>query len=237
MSNRGAAGPDPCSGDRYSLELDIQEAVGGITGTGMEKFRNSMNSNTHYWYTDCNGERNIYSAGSTIPANRELSDTFFVYAAHWVNASKVKLYLNGVQGNTVNFRTDITENPFDRPMQINMVTETYDWVNPPTAEDLADDSRNTTYYDWIRSYRNVPVDYTQTPSELVINGGFETGDFTYWTGWGGNPLEVVSNNQYSGNYCVHIGGPGAPEYEVNLKPGTTYTLSCYGKVVAGSGLI
>ena len=30
------------------------------------------------------------------------------------------------------------------------------WQRPPTADELNDDSKNTTYYDWVRAYRLVP---------------------------------------------------------------------------------
>jgi hypothetical protein len=81
------------------------------------------------------------------------------------------------------------------------------------------------------------VDHQEEDQGLLQNGGFETGDFTYWTGWGGNPREVVSDQAYSGSYAAHIVGPGAPEYVVNLRAYVTYTLSCYGKVAEGSGPI
>lgn len=231
MSGSGAPGPDPCTGDRYSLELDIQECVGGFSG----KMTNSMNSNSHYKYTDCNGNVETFSSGNTIEGDRNLADTFFVYGAHWIDANKAELYFNGKYGGRINFKTNASDKPFDRPMHINMVTETYDWVRPlPTDEDLADSSINATYIDWVRSYLKVPVDFMPDADALVKNGGFETGDFSNWSGWGGNPLEVVSGNQYSGDYCVHIKGPGAPEYEVALKRNTAYVLSCYGKVVSGT---
>ena len=232
MSNRGAAGPDPCSGDRYSQELDIQEAVGGATSD----FNRAMHSNSHYNYTDCQGVKTNYSAGSKILLEEgQVSDTFHVYAAHWKNALRADFYLDGLYGNGVTFRTDVDDTPFERPMFINMVTETYDWVTPPTDEDLADDSRNTTYIDWIRAWKLVPIDEGIEENALVQNGGFETGDFSNWTVWGGNPKEVVSHPVHSGNYAAHIVGPGAPEYLVNLRSHSSYTLSCYGMVTEGSG--
>jgi len=116
-----------------------------------------------------------------------------------------------------------------------MVTETYDWVTPPLDADLADSTRNTTYIDYVRSWKMIPVDFEESEPGLIENPGFETGNFTYWTGWGGNPREVVSEHAYSGKYAAHIAGPGAPEYVINLRSHASYTLSCYGKIVDGSG--
>lgn len=238
MTSKSYPGPDPCSGDNYSQELDIQESVGGIA-PGHNALK-SMGSNSHFNYTTCDGVKTNYSAGAHIDLEEgvEVSDTFHVYAAHWKNANRADLYLNGKYGNALIFRTDILDEPFSKPMQINMVTETYDWVTPPTDEDLADDERNTTYIDWVRSWKLVEVDYEEEDdANLIKNGGFESGDFSSWGGWGGAPKEVVSNNVHSGNYAMHIGGPGAPEYEVNLRSFANYTLSCYGKVIEGSGPI
>ncbi|RME95998.1 MAG: hypothetical protein D6766_01800 [Verrucomicrobia bacterium] len=52
----------------------------------------------------------------------------------------------------------MTPHPFDRPMQINMVTETYDWMPAPSEEELANDAINATYYDWVRVWVLVPED-------------------------------------------------------------------------------
>lgn len=239
MTSGGYPGPDPCPGDKFSQELDIQEAVGGATTAGNASFRNHMHSNSHYNYTNCDGIKDGYSAGAKIKLESgEVSDTFHVYAAHWKSANSADLYLDGKYGATIIFRTDFDPKPFAKPMQINMVTETYDWVQPPGDEDLADDARNTTYIDWVRSWKLVDVDYRENLlPDLVTNGGFENGDFFGWTGWQGYPREVVSDNVYSGNYACHIKGPGAPEQVVNLRSYVTYTLSCYGKVAPGSGPI
>jgi hypothetical protein len=44
-------------------------------------------------------------------------------------------------------------------MFIHIVTETYDWEKQvPTAEDLKDKDKSTTYYDWVRAYKLVPIE-------------------------------------------------------------------------------
>lgn len=146
-----------CVSDSYSLELDIQEAVGG--GTTYPKFRNGMNSNTHYRYIKCGEQKEEFiSEGTGTTLHSEVSDEFHIYGAWWKNENEVSFYANNELFDNVMFRTDITDKPFDRPMKINMVTETYDWQPPPSHEDLLNDDINTAYYDWIRSYILVPID-------------------------------------------------------------------------------
>lgn len=45
--------------------------------------------------------------------------------------------------------------PFERPMYMHLITETYNWEDPPTEEELLNDSIHTTYYDYVRSYKLV----------------------------------------------------------------------------------
>ena len=238
MTSSTFPGPDPCTEDAYAQELDIHEGVGGADTPATMGARTHMGSNSHFNYTNCEGVKQGYSRGAQIELEKgEISDTFHVYAAHWKNANQADLYLDGKYGANIKFRTDFDDTPFENTMQINMVTETYDWVVPPTAEDLADDSRNTTYIDYVRSWKLVDVDYLEIDDgNLVKNGGFESGNLNYWVGWG-SQREVVSDEVYSGNYALHITGPGAPEYQTNLRALSSYTLSCYGKVASGSGAI
>ena len=145
-----------CKTDSYSQELDIQEAVGG--GTTEEKFRNGMNSNTHFRYIRCGKEKEEFiSIGTGATLHSEVSDDYHIYGAWWKNANEVLFYANDDLFDTVMVRTDISEKPFDRPMKINMVTETYNWQPPPPKEDLLNDAINTAYYDWVRSYILVPI--------------------------------------------------------------------------------
>ena len=53
---------------------------------------------------------------------------------------------------------------------------------------------------------------TCAPGETILNGGFETGDFTDWMIDGNSPTPVISSaNQHSGTYSAFAGGnpPGA----------------------------
>ena len=57
-------------------------------------------------------------------------------------------------------------------MGINMVVETYPtpWIELPNDEELADDSKNKTYYDWIRSYilKDLNEEYPEHTVEKVF---------------------------------------------------------------------
>lgn len=147
---------DDCSSDSYSQELDIQEAIGG--GTVHAKFRNGMNCNTHYRYVKCGERRETFiSKGTGHILHSEVSDDYHIYAAWWKNPNEVLFYANNELFDTVFVRTDVSASPFKRPMQINMVTETYDWQPAPAPEDLENSDINTAFYDWVRSYKLVPV--------------------------------------------------------------------------------
>jgi beta-porphyranase len=53
---------------------------------------------------------------------------------------------------TIRPDTTFSNTPFDYPMFMHLVTETYNWEIPPTPEELANETKNVTYYDWVRSY-------------------------------------------------------------------------------------
>ncbi len=158
-----------CSKDKFSQELDIVESIGGVITAG-DKFRKNMNFNTHYRYIDCNGgKEKFYSAGnnaiegsglkSSALLSSESWEEFHTYGAYWKNANEVAFYANNNFVGNVNISTDVVNKPFPRTMGINMVTETYDWALPyPTNEELNNDSINTSYYNWVRSYKLVDID-------------------------------------------------------------------------------
>ncbi|MBB6431570.1 family 16 glycosylhydrolase [Algisphaera agarilytica] len=132
-------------------EIDVIEAVGG--DPKFEIMRLGMKSNTHT-FTD-KGQQ--FSQGGSTKLNVPADEAFQRYGMWWKDANTIDMYYEGEYAFTIHPKTDVSDTPFDRPMFMCLVTETYDWQPPPTAEDLADDTRNTTYYDWVRAYRLVPI--------------------------------------------------------------------------------
>ena len=68
-------------------------------------------------------------------------------------------------------------------------------------------------------------------SNLVYNGGFESGDFTGWI-LSGNPIPGVvdTSSPHSGTYAANLfaaGSPGYMEQILSTNPGTTYQLSYF----------
>ncbi|MEM1357456.1 MAG: family 16 glycosylhydrolase [Bacteroidota bacterium] len=142
----------PTPGDCRQLvqELDIIEVV-GKRDRGPD-FRNVMHCNTHIFHKDCaTGEKlKTKSKGAQAPIVPAADEAYHIYACWWENATTLHFYLDGEEVATV---TPLE--PFDRDMYMHLVTETYYWENPPPEEDLLNDAINTTYYDWVRSYKLV----------------------------------------------------------------------------------
>ena len=137
------------NGGSTSQELDVQEAVGA--GKLHPERKYFMKSNAHYWYRE-GGEKTSNATPGDARITPASGEAFHVYGAWWVDANTIKFYHNDQYKFTIHPSTKFDDTPFDRPMQMNMVTETYDWETPPTPDELGDDSINTTYYDWVRSY-------------------------------------------------------------------------------------
>ena len=136
---------------REQQELDIIEIVGQQKRA--DDFRTKMHSNTHIFYTDCDGKKTVKSAGGKqTTIDPPADEAYHVYGCWWVDAKTIKIYLDGEYQFTMNPDTFLREQPFNRKMYMHLVTETYNWETPPTPEELADDTKNTTYYDWVRSY-------------------------------------------------------------------------------------
>lgn len=130
-------------------EIDVVEAIGG--NPDYADFRHRMKSNSHYFYRGQD-----LAAGGDAPLKCPADEDFHVFGVWWKDANTLEMYYEDEHVFTIQPSTKFSETPFDRPMFLCMVTEAYNWQPVPSAEDLADDTRNTTYYDWVRGYRLVP---------------------------------------------------------------------------------
>lgn len=157
-------------------ELDVQEAVGG--GKRMPQRRNFMKSNTHVWVNE-SGKRFSKAVPGEAKISPPADEAFHVYGVWWVDANTAHFYHNGEFAFTLRPDTTYHPTPFERPMQLNLVTETYDWETPPTPEELADDSRNTTCYDWVRGYRLVKDDAPPPATSLSAESATSTGQVVF----------------------------------------------------------
>ena len=150
-----------------SQELDIIETM-GVIGTvnpdnpWNKKWNMQTNSNAHYWYQEQGGKRTSYTSNRSDVESYETdpsAEDFHTYGCWWVDANTVKFYYDGKYMYTIKPTTEFTDTPFDRPMFIHIVTETYDWEpKVPTEDDLKDKEKSTTYYDWVRAYKLVPIE-------------------------------------------------------------------------------
>lgn len=141
--------------DTTQEELDIVEAIGGAKKFAAFKYK--MKSNAHIFRTGCNGERTVKSTPGETSLIGAVDSRYHVFGCWWKDANTLDFYYNGNYAFTIHPDTSLSKTPFNYPMYMHLVTETYNWEVPPTPEELADQTKNVTYYDWIRSYSLVPV--------------------------------------------------------------------------------
>ena len=74
-------------------------------------------------------------------------------------------------------------------------------------------------------------------ANLVVNPGFETGDFTGWTRGGNTTLSTVAGPySHSGNFGANFGQvtiPGTLSQTIATSPGASYTIDFWLKNLAG----
>ncbi|MEM1107703.1 MAG: family 16 glycosylhydrolase [Planctomycetota bacterium] len=147
-------------------ELDVMEAVGNAGR--WPSFATQMKSNTHIEYFTEGGDEPVNlkkGGGSNLPDGGKSYDRFRTYACWWVDANTMHFYVDGQLMHTVEPSTELDPSPMDLPMFINAVCEIYTWELPPVEANLRDDSRNTSYYDFIRSWKLEPVEAEADRSE------------------------------------------------------------------------
>ena len=165
-SGKGFEGPNGC--DKYGLEWDIQECIGRNGNFDGSYFANGMHSNSHYWYTDCEGKRHDHRASQVKFDDPEVaSKDFHVYGGWWRNENSASYYYDNGEPKHQKFYDVVTKMPFDQPMYMRLVCETYPfpWIELPNDKELADPNKNVVYYDWVRGYKLVDVDVDDPNTE------------------------------------------------------------------------
>ncbi|MEM6644120.1 MAG: HYR domain-containing protein [Bacteroidota bacterium] len=143
INNRGAG--TGC--DVRVTELDIQECVGEVTGTGSfaQGFDQSIHSNTHSRQTACT-ETPVGSQGDDAPTEEKVYEDYHVYGCWWKSPNEIEVYLDGTFVYSISPPAD-----FNLPMALRMVVETYNWNPPPQGGGMSgSEEQRTTYYDWVR---------------------------------------------------------------------------------------
>ena len=157
-TNKHYPGAKGC--DNYGLEWDIHESIGRNGDFQGNFFANGMHSNSHYWYNDCDKERHDYRAAAIVFNNPEVSSArFHVYGGWWRDEQTASYYYNNREPKHQKFYDKVSGKPFDKPMYMRLVSETYPfpWIELPNDAELADPTKNTVYYDWVRGYKLVDV--------------------------------------------------------------------------------
>ena len=125
MSNR----PQREGDASISHEIDIVETIGAPHSEPKwaRNWNKFMNSNTHF-FRRAAGEKEDLSAGGKVSLNPPANEGFHTCGAWWVDANTIRFYLDDEYQFTLHPKTNFSTTPFNRPMQINMVCETYDWM-------------------------------------------------------------------------------------------------------------
>lgn len=176
FSGKGGIGPNQC--DKYGLEWDIQECIGRVGNFDGSYFAKGMHSNAHFWYTDCDGKRHDHRAPQVRFEDDELaSENFHVYGGWWRDESTASYYYDNGEPKHQKFYDEVMEKPFNKPMYMRLVCETYPfpWIELPTDQELGENSLNTVYYDWVRGYKLVDA---AEPSNLKPKDQIEIYDET-----------------------------------------------------------
>ena len=182
-------------------EIDIVEIYGHT-----DWFRRRMPSNYHIFDTTTspptdlsgNSQQQLHQTATAS----DLTTGFNRYGIHWINATRVDFYLNGVRVRelTINAR-GADGQAMIKPMHIVLDTENHEWHTNagrhPTNAELNNTAINRNRYNWIRAYKTVNTSKIANLDKSEINSK----EFKFYP----NPTSsIVDIDAGDSNYNVEI---------------------------------
>lgn len=143
-------------------EIDILEIYAGDRPSEVKKAQ-SASHNYHVFMRDHTGIKENFSFVQyhKLKDNEPYRNDFHRFGMYWKNPTDIDFYIDGKLVNTLRKEnmTDPDSLYFDRPMHLIFDVEDHDWRSKKgivaTDEELADDSKNKMYVDWIRVYKPI----------------------------------------------------------------------------------
>ena len=102
-----------------------------------------------------NAKREKAKVTNRLQLRSSVSDDFHTYGCWWVDANTIKFYVDDEYAYTIHPSKKFGDKPFRHPLTMTLVCETLDWQPTPTPAELADAAKNTTLFDYVRSYQLV----------------------------------------------------------------------------------
>ncbi|MEH0152627.1 family 16 glycosylhydrolase [Limibacter armeniacum] len=150
--------------DDDTREIDALEVYGGDR-PDQTWFAANMSTNYHIFERDSVNNSIIANHNKQthhhLPNNEPWRNDYHTFGVYWKSATEMTFYIDGEVKNTFSDQnmTDPSGKFFDRPLYIIIDIEDHDWRSNQgtvaTDEELADDSKNVMYVDWVRVYKPV----------------------------------------------------------------------------------
>ena len=139
-------------GGKLGFELIVQFTIGGSA-----EHKDHMKSNAMVAYKPEGKDTKKEKAKLTdrVRLRSGVAEEFHTYGCWWVDANTIRFYVDGKYAYTIKPSTKFDDHPYRHPLSFNLVCETFDWQSLPTHSELTNPELNTTYFDYVRSYRLV----------------------------------------------------------------------------------
>ena len=126
-------------------EIDVIEHIGNPTNPDRLLVDYNYGCNSHVYGSK---KDQGFSIGDRFTMPTRGADEFHVYGLWWKDPNTLLFYHNGVLVMQVTPAV-----PFEENLHMIWDTEAFKWQGYPTIESLKDDTKNTMYVDYVRTYK------------------------------------------------------------------------------------